>query len=141
MSLHDGTRSGEHLMAIEYQIDHARRIVFATGLGTLTEQDIFGYQREVWSRNDVAGYDELIDMCAVERIADPSVNRIMELADLSAEMDTKTVASRFASVAPDSLAFGLGRMYQAFRETNPRSNKSVAVFHTRAEALDWLGIK
>jgi hypothetical protein len=64
----------------------------------------------------------------------------MDLADLAATMDTLSPGGRFAIVAPGSLAFGLGRMYEAFRETHPRSTKQVAVFRSLSEAWAWLDI-
>src|SRR5262252_7659113 len=48
-------RDGCDFMPIEHTIDHARRLVLAKGKGTLTDEDVFSYQRTVWSREDVAG--------------------------------------------------------------------------------------
>jgi hypothetical protein len=127
-------------MPIEYTIDSARRLVLARGHGTLTHQDVFGYQREVWSRSEVAGYDELMDMSAVEHIALPSTDQVRQLAHLSASMDTPGSASRFAIVAPQHLAFGLGRMYEAYRSLEERSTKEVSVFRSMEEALAFLGL-
>ena len=45
-------------MPIDYQIVHERRLVMAQGRGTLTDRDVFGYQRDVWSLPEVPGYDE-----------------------------------------------------------------------------------
>ena len=56
-------------MPIVHRIDHERRLVVAEGRGIVTDQDVFGYQRDVWSRPEVAGYDELVDMSEVEDIA------------------------------------------------------------------------
>jgi hypothetical protein len=128
-------------MPIDHEIDHARRLVLAHGRGTLTDEEVFAYQREVWSRADVMGYDELVDMTAVEHIALPSADRVQDLARLSAGMDTRARPSRLAVVAPTDAAFGLGRMYQAHRELDTRSTKQVGVFRTRAEALAFLGIE
>jgi len=127
-------------MPIEYTIDPARRLVLARGHGTLTHQDVFGYQREVWSRPEVAGYDELMDMSAVEHIALPSTDQVRQLAQLSASMDSPSHASRFAIVAPRHLAFGLGRMYEAYRSLEERSTKEVSVFRSMEEALAFLGL-
>jgi hypothetical protein len=127
-------------MPIEYCIDHARRLVMAKGYGTLTHEDIFGYQRDVWSIPELAGYDELVDMSHVEHIALPSTERIQELARLSAGMDACSLASRFAIVAPTDLAFGLGRMYATYRSLDDRSTKQVGVFRSREAALAFLGI-
>jgi hypothetical protein len=125
-------------MPIEYTIDHARRLVSATGRGTLTSDDIFSYQQEVWSRPDVSGYDELMNMTDVERIDLRSVDRIKQLAELSAAMDPATTQPKFAFVAPGDYAFGLGRMYESYRRLEGRSTKRVGVFRSMADALAFL---
>ena len=58
----------ETLVPIDFRIDSDRRVVFAAGRGTVTPEEVFDYQRQVWSRADVAGYNELFDMSAAERI-------------------------------------------------------------------------
>ena len=128
-------------MPIDVHVDHARRLVVARATGVLTDGDVFGYQRETWSRADVAGYDELVDMMGVKRIELPSAARARDLASVASGMDRPGRPSRFAIVAPQDEAFGLGRMYQAFREMDPTSAKEVAVFRTTEEALALLGAK
>ena len=128
-------------MPLEHRIDHRLRLVLTRAIGTLTDEEIFGYQREVWSRPDVAGYDELVDMSAVEHVAVSSIERVAELASFSAAMDTRPSVSRFAIVAPRDFEFGLGRLYGARREMDSRGTKRVGVFRSRAEALAWLGLE
>jgi hypothetical protein len=125
-------------MPIEYTLDHARRLVSAIGRGTLTSDDIFNYQQEVWSRPDVGGYDELMDMTHVDQIDLRSVDRLKRLAELSASMDPAAVQSRFAIVAPGDYAFGLGRMYESYRRLEGRGTKRVGVFRSMAEAQAFL---
>lgn len=127
-------------MPIRYRIDHEQRVVVAAGFGTFTDEDVFGYQREVWSRRDVAGYQELVDMTHVEHILLPSTERIKKLAQLAASMDDPGLKSKFAIVAPARLSFGLGRMFQIHRESDERSQKQVGVFHTLEQALTFLGL-
>ncbi len=112
----------------------------AQGRGVLSDQDVFDYQHDVWSLPELAGYDELMDMSAVERLAVPSANRVEQLAALSASMDNCR-ASKFAIVAPQDVAFGLGRMYQTYRGLKESSTKEVGVFRTLGEALAFLGIE
>ena len=125
-------------MPITFQIDHERRIVFARGVGVLSDEDVFDYQRGVWTREDTRGYSEMMDMRSVEQIALPSMDRVRDLANLSAEMDAGTAGTRFAIVASSDLAFGLGRMYEAYRGMNPKSRKEVRVFRSPEDALKWL---
>jgi hypothetical protein len=125
-------------MPLEHQVDHARRRVVAKARGTLSDDEIFGYQRDVWSRPELRDYDELVDMSEVEHVAIPGSHRVSDLASLSAGMDSPAGNSRFAIVAPKDLEFGLGRMYQAYRELDERSRKQVSVFRSMEEALAWL---
>jgi hypothetical protein len=127
-------------MPIDYRVDHDQRVVLATAREDLTDQDVFGYQYEVWSREDVAGYDELVDMTHVEQIEVPSADRMKQLVQLAAGMDLPRMPTKFAIVAPDRLSYDLARFFQAYREIDPRSTKQVEVFKTMAEALGWLGV-
>lgn len=128
-------------MPIDYRIDFDQRVVFAKARGSLTDQDVFAYQEEVWSTPEVAGFDELVDMTEVDEIIHPPPERVRALANKSANMDRPQMASRFAIVAAQDFAYGLGRMYGTYRELNPGSTKKVAVFRSRKEALNWLGIE
>lgn len=126
-------------MPIDYVIDVNSRRVVATAHGTLTDADVFGYQRAVWSHPEVVGFDEIVDMTDVEHIdlPTPSGERMRALAELSAAMDV--APSRFAIVAPTDSVFGLARMYGAYRQSEGRSTKEVRVFRSMDDALAWLG--
>jgi hypothetical protein len=126
-------------MPIAYRIDHARKLVWAVASGVIGPQEMFDYQREVWARDDVRGYDELVDMRQVASLPSPTPESIRKLAELSASMDPPDQPGRFAIVASDDLAFGLGRMYQTHRGLVSPGGKQVSVFRTLAAALDWLG--
>jgi hypothetical protein len=127
-------------MPIEFTIDHARRLVTATARGMLTGQDVFGYQRAVWSRADVQGYNELLDMREVLGIDLPSIDNMRALAELSASMDIPQTSSKFAIVATSDEAFGLSRMYETYRHLEDKSTKQVGVFRTLNEAYAYLGV-
>jgi len=127
-------------MPITYRVDHDAHVVIAVGHGVVTDADVFGYQLEVGAAKELVGYDELIDMTRVTEIATPSSTRVRELAELGARMDPRDTKTRFAIVAPTDVAFGLGRMFQTYRELDRRSNKEVGVFRTMEEALAFLGV-
>jgi hypothetical protein len=124
---------------IDFEIDHERRLVTARGRGTVSYDEVYGYQLQVWGKANVAGYDELVDMSGVEEIAIPSMDSIPKLATLSAQMDTPDVTSKLAIVVKDDFAFALGRMYETYRGLDPRSTKQARVFRSLPEALAFLG--
>jgi hypothetical protein len=128
-------------MPITYRVDHEAKVVLAEGTGTVTDDDVFGYQREVWSRSDVRGYNELVDVSAVKHVKLPSAQRVRDLAEVSAEMEAQAgAAKRFAIVATSPIVYGLSRMFQTYREMDKRNKTQVKVFRNRQEALAFLGI-
>ncbi|HSR92427.1 MAG TPA: hypothetical protein VLK88_14080 [Gemmatimonadales bacterium] len=127
-------------MPVSCRINHLRRIVLAAGHGTLNDQDVFAYQKTVWSRKDIAGYDELMDMTDVQKIVPPSAARIRQLAEVAAKMESSNSTSRFAILAPGDEAYGYGRMFKAFRAYQDGGTRNVEVFRTAEEALGFLGL-
>jgi hypothetical protein len=128
-------------MPIEYRVDHERQLVVARAVGVLTHEEMLDYQRTVFSDARAAMYNELVDMTQVQHIDVKSSSGVKEVAMISAAMDVPGAERRFAIVASDDLAFGLGRMYEAYREMQPQSRKRVGVFRTMREAMDFLEIK
>ncbi len=125
-------------MPLEIRLDPEHRWVVAEGHGAVSLEDMLRYQQDVWSRPDVAGWDELVDMSDVQEAVEPTAARMQELAALAATMDHARVRSRLAVVAPQHEFFGLARMYEAYRTLAARSTKEVSVFRDRAAALAWL---
>lgn len=125
-------------MPIDVRIDRRRKIVRATPRGTLTLQDMTFYQKSIWSNPDVRRFGELIDMTEVADIAYETPFDVLKVADLSAEMDDPKHVGKTAIVASDKLHLALARMYQAYRDQNPRSRRKIEMFRTLDEALEWL---
>lgn len=125
-------------MPISYDIDPARRLVIARGHGVLTHDEIIDYQTTVWSRADVQGFHEIVDVLAVEHFDYRSSRDVRSIAVLAAEMDTDT-PSRFAIVASEEVAYGLARMYMSYREVQPGVKKEMGIFATLEEAEAWVG--
>src|SRR5262245_6201174 len=108
-------------MPLRYIIEDEHRLVLTTGHGVLTDQEIFEYKQSVWSLQQVAGYDELLDMRDVERLDIPSTERIRELARLAAAMDV-AAPSRVAIVADDLVTFGIARIYEILRRSEEHTS-------------------
>jgi hypothetical protein len=128
-------------MPLEYRIDLERRVVFAAASGTLTLEDFLATHREVWTRSDVAGFDAIYDLGGLDDVVLSSGERLRELSDLASTLDVPGAAARLAIVAPRDFAFGLARMYEAYRTMNQRGSKVVSVFRSMQAALDWLGLE
>jgi ATP phosphoribosyltransferase regulatory subunit HisZ len=125
-------------MPISYEIDPTLHRVIALASGTLGIRDLSRYQREVWSRDDLTDFDELLDGSRVESLLDLNLENLKQLADLARSMDKSSRSVKFALVAPQDLHYGLGRMYQALRYGMANSLKTMSVFRSREDAEKWL---
>ena len=128
-------------MPLDYRIDQERRLVITAATGTLTDEELFAYQREVWSRSDLTGYDEVVDLGQVEGFVQASGDRVRALAELSSAMDVSGASSKVAIVAPQDLAYGFARMFETYRTMNQGGPKIVSVFRSMRAALEWLGLE
>lgn len=125
-------------MPITYTVDHERRLILVRGEGVFSDDDVFGYQREIMARQDALGYDELVDMTDVVHIDLLSFQRVKDLASLSAEMDPRHPPGRFAIIAPGDVAYMLGRLYKGVRALLPGATRELGVFRTPEQAEAWL---
>jgi hypothetical protein len=125
-------------MPIDYRIDRRRMLVLVTPRGLLTHGEMVAYQGEVWTRPELSGFDELIDMSNVDRLDLRSPDQIFELAALSAGMDSGKPRSKMAIVASDRLHAALGALYRASRAESPSNRRDIEVFPDLEAALDWL---
>jgi hypothetical protein len=125
-------------MPVEYQIDHDQRLVQAKAYGVVTVQDFITYQLEVWSRKDVVGYDELIDVTQAQEALDFTEAHLKDVATLASSMDFEKRNTKLAIVASKDFYYGLGRMYEAYRNLQKGSVKQVSVFRSIKDALEWI---
>jgi hypothetical protein len=125
-------------MPVEYQIDHDQRLVKARAFGVVTVQDFIAYQREVWSRKDVIGYDELLDASQVQKALDMTGAKLQDIAMLASSMDVTKAITKFAIVVSKDFSYGLGRMYETYRGLQKGNTKQVAVFRSVKDALAWI---
>lgn len=127
-------------MALVYRIDRDAKVVVAAGYGTLTDADVFRYERETGARSDMIGYDELIDVSSVTDIEEATAEHLENLAAEAAARDIVHGPAKLAIVAPGDLAFGLGRIFQIHRQVEPGNTKNVGVFRSMEAALEFLGV-
>ncbi len=115
------------------RIDKSLGLVFTTGEGVLTAQDILTHQQRLRDDPDFGpSYDQLIDL-----------RDVIEFSVSGAEMRTIAAhhlfneGSRRAIVAETRFSFGMARMYEILREAEP---DQIKVFRDMAEARRWLGL-
>ena len=122
-------------MPIRYQIDVARRLVVTTVQGEVSAEDLRLHAEAMASdpRRNVP-LDELVELsCATE--SPVASQTLREFARLMRAEDHNTPGTRLAFVAPATAAFGMVRMFEAYRE---HPSFEIRVFRDGADAQRWL---
>jgi hypothetical protein len=129
-------------MPITVHVDPSLRVRYAAASGVVTDADVLeGYGEVLADPAYDPSIDQLFDGSAIERL-EVTPAAVMRLAELVARADRAIapgVRPRVAIVAPADAAFGLARMYEAYRESQ-QSPKQYFVCRTAEDARRWLGI-
>lgn len=121
-------------MAVRYRFHRATRLLIARAGQATDEEALLTYAQCLAGDPDVPpGRDELVDLRAVdgERLTTAGLRRVAQ----AFEAHEKGEPARVAIIASSDLAFGLSRMYQAYRS---QSSTEIRVFRDLEEACRWL---
>jgi len=123
-------------MPWNYRIDEERRLVITTLWDKVTGAEVADHQRKL--SNDPRFERDFFQFVDLADVAEIQIDRAT-VAEL-ARFDLFSARSRRAVFAPNTLAFGISRMFIAFREAHG-GKEEIQVFNDRQEALQWLGVE
>ncbi len=123
-------------MPLSHRVDRDAGVAFATATGALGDEEVLDFAKRMANDPEFrSGVHELIDLRAADLRAVTS-RTLRRVAEIFAAFDTAATRGRIAFVAPADVAFGLSRMYQAYRT----DAVEVRVFREMDEARAWLGL-
>lgn len=120
-------------MPVTYRIERSLGVVFSTCEGVLTCQEICDHERALLQDPDFdSSFNQLIKLTGVTTF-DLSSDEVCKVAKI------ETLRARRAMVvSEDPLLFGMVRMYQILRDSDP---DDIQVFHDIKAARKWLGLE
>ena len=119
-------------LPISYDIDEGERLVTSRLWGAVTEDEVYGHNREL--RSDPRfnpGYRQLVDMTGITEVR-VSTSMISN----TARDQFFTPGTRRAFVASDDAVFGMARMFALQAEGD---GQTIEVFRDPQKAEEWLG--
>ncbi len=122
-------------MPIETTRDEARSLTTHAGLGEVTMEELLDAMSAFYEQ----GPTTLVmwDMTRLERPPEFGADEARLMVAKAAEHGPTRPGGRTALVAPSDLTFGLGRMTQAYTDSQPDA-LAFRVFRNREQALAWL---
>lgn len=124
-------------MPLSYRYDAGLDTVFVSITGKIADGELMEAGRRLAADPSVPpGRRELVDVTGFES-HDVSAAAMREIAAAFGSYDQTPERVRVAFVAPSDWAFGLARMYQAYRDDSP---VQLRVFRDLKSARAWLGL-
>lgn len=124
-------------MPIDHQFDLPNRLLRVRMFGLVTDDDVLDYAEAITGDDSLDPvHDELIDLRELDT-PDASTDTLRRVADIFRKYERQPESVKVAFIATSDAAYGIARMYQAFRA---ESAADMRVFRSSEDAHAWLGL-
>jgi len=128
-------------MAVKHYIDTKSRLIITTWEGDAVDidfiEEIQKYQKDIQNKTEYKNYNEVVNFSKVKGIK-LTTEGIKNIGGIAAQTDRNEICRKLAFIVSNNLAFGLVRMYQAYRSFEKNSNKEIRVFKNENDAFEWI---
>jgi len=131
----------KYTMPAHHNIDTKNQLLITTWEGEARDiefiEAIKKYQKNIQSHPDYINYNELVDFSNVTGIK-LTTEGIRNIGTIASTTDQNEVNRKLAFIVNSSLAFGLARMYEAYRGFSKKAHKELRIFKNEKDAFEWV---
>ncbi len=128
-------------MPAKHHIDTKAQLLITTWEGDAIDIDFINaikkYQKDIQSNSDYHSFNEIVDLTKVTGMK-LTTGGIKNIGSIASSTDKGGVNTKLAIIVSSNLAFGLARMYEAYRSFSKESTKIVRVFRKESDAFEWV---
>jgi len=128
-------------MPANHYIDNKSRLLITTWQGEACDIDLIQaikkYQKDIQNHPDYITYNEVVDFSKVAGIK-LTTEGIKSIGLIASATDQNEVNRKLAFIVSSNLAFGLARMYEAYRGLSKKAHKEIRVFKNKKDAFEWV---
>jgi hypothetical protein len=124
-----------------HKIESDLKLITTTWSGEATDSELIDaltkYQQDIKSNPDYCFYNEIVDFSKAVNFK-LSTAGLRKLVQIATGSDVKGVKTKLAIIVSEPVAYGLARIYEAYRSLLPNVSKEVSVFKNHYNALEWV---
>lgn len=124
-----------------HHIDSAAQLIITTWEGEARDVDFISaikeYQENIQNKPQYINYNEVVDLSTATNIK-LTTEGIRSLGQIAAATDPTGKNKKLAIIVSSTLAYGLVRMYSAYRSFSKQSNKTIQTFKNKQDAFEWV---
>jgi len=128
-------------MPANHYIDNKAKLLVTTWEGEAGDKEfieaIKKYQKDLQNEPDYIKYNEIVDLSKITKFKF-TTEGIKSIGQIASTTDQNEAYRKLALIVDSNLAYGLARMYVAYRSLYNKANKKVNVFKNEKEAYKWL---
>ena len=128
-------------MPAKHNIDNSSQLLITTWEGEAVDIDfieaIKKYQQDIQNNSDYHHFNEIVDLTNITGIK-LTTNGIKHISSIASNTDINRVSTKLDLIVSSNLAFGLARMYEAYRSLSKDVNKEIRVFKNATDAFEWI---
>ena len=130
-------------MPATHHIDKINHLIVTTWDGEARDIDfieaIKNYQNNIQNQPNYINYNEVVDLRKMTSVK-LTTEGIKVIGAIASTTDTQDINKKLALIVSSNLAFGLARMYEAYRSFSKNANKEIRVFKNETGAFEWVKI-
>lgn len=128
-------------MPATHHIDKINHLIVTTWDGEARDiefiEAIKNYQNNIQNQPNYINYNEVVDLRKMTSIK-LTTEGIKVIGAIASTTDTQDINKKLALIVSSNLAFGLARMYEAYRSFSKNANKEIRVFKNETDAFKWV---
>ena len=128
-------------MTAKHHIDNDNQLIITTWEGDASDIELIEairkYQNNIQNSPGCINYNEVVNLKKVTGLK-LTTKGIKTIGSIASKTDTKEINKKLALIVSSNLAFGLARMYEAYRSFSKNAHKEIRVFKNETEALKWV---
>lgn len=128
-------------MPATHHIDNINHLIVTTWHGEARDTEfieaIKNYQNNIQNQPNYINYNEVVDFRKMTSVK-LTTEGIKVIGAIASTTDTQDINKKLALIVSSNLAFGLARMYEAYRSFSKNANKEIRVFKNETDAFKWV---
>lgn len=128
-------------MPANHYIDKKRQLIITTWEGDAHDIEfikaIESYQNDIQNHPDYVNYNEIVNLSEVTSFK-LSTYGIQTIGKIASSTDKGNINRKLAIIVSSNLAYGLARMYEAYRSFSKNSRKKISIFKNEKDAVEWI---
>ncbi len=128
-------------MPANHHIDNEAKLIITTWEGEARDIEFIEalrkYQSDIQNHPDYIYYNEVVDFTKVGAVK-LTTEGIKNIGVIASTTDNNEINRKLAIIVSSSLAYGLARMYEAYRSFSKNAHKEIRIFKTEKDAFEWV---